>query len=264
MHKEKPAPSLRHGLKFCFITAFFVLLSYYTIANIQSNIDVNAQLQDADSPSISDAQNNSSGTFMEGTNLRQDISGKYSNPGFGIINLDIPTGWYASEGMFGDKGIIIDMHPGTSEEFVNMLTTGNTNQTIPVMSLIVVDKKEMIERQSMAQETPTSFIPQCSELQPNSTATVDGKTLEVSTMRCATKDKLATQPDTENPEDIFIPDFSRTEVFKRYEYEAPNAIYILQLTLSSEYSPINKVDETEIAKFTPILDKTVETLRLTH
>jgi hypothetical protein len=156
------------------------------------------------------------------------------------------------------------MHPGTSEEFVNVLTAGETNQTIPVMSLIVVDKKEIIERQSMAQETPTSFITQCSELQPNSTATVDGKTFEVSTMRCATEDKLATQPDTENPEDIFIPDFGRTEVFKRYGYEAPNAIYTLQLTLSSEHSPNNKVDETEIAKFTPILDKTVETLRLTQ
>ncbi len=264
MHKEKPAPSLRHGLKFCFIIAVFILFSYYTIENIQFNMDVNAQLQDEIPYSISEPANNSSGTFMEGTNLRQDISGRYSNPGFGIVNLDIPTGWYASEGVFGDKGIGIDMHPGTSEEFVNVLTAGETNQTIPVMSLIVVDKKEIIERQSMAQETPTSFITQCSELQPNSTATVDGKTFEVSTMRCATEDKLATQPDTENPEDIFIPDFGRTEVFKRYGYEAPNAIYTLQLTLSSEHSPNNKVDETEIAKFTPILDKTVETLRLTQ
>lgn len=199
---------------------------------------------------------------MEGTNLRQDISGKYSNPSFGIVNLDIPTGWYASEGMFGDRGIGVNMHPGTSEEFANSLTADGTNQTIPLMSLIVVDKKEMIERQPMAQETPASFITQCSELQRNSTATVDGKTFEVSAMRCATEDKLATQPDTENPEDILIHDFGRAEVFKSYGYDAPNAIYTLQLTPSSEYSPNNKVDEKEVAKFTPILDMTVETLRL--
>src|SRR5919108_5062038 len=57
--------------------------------------------------------------------LRADITGQYSNPTYGIINFEIPTGWYASEGMFGDKGISISMHPGTS---------------VPVMVLAVVDK----------------------------------------------------------------------------------------------------------------------------
>jgi hypothetical protein len=38
-------------------------------------------------------------------------------------------------------------------------------------------------------------------------------------------------------EQLGIPDFSSTEIFKRYEYESPNRIYALQLTLSSDRSP---------------------------
>ncbi len=71
------------------------------------------------------------------------------------------------------------------------------------------------------------------------------------------------QLDAETTEDTFIPDFGRTELLKRYGYRSPNNIYTLQLTLSSEYSPNSKVDETEITKFIPILEKTVETLGLT-
>lgn len=222
MHKEKPPYPSRYRLRFCFIFAVFILFSYYTIANLQFNIDVNAQLQDATNPSsISDEPNKGPGTLMEGTNLRQDMSGKYSNSDFGIINLDIPTGWYASEGMFGDKGIGIDMHPGSSEEFVNRLTLGEIKETIPVMSLIVVDKKEMIERQSMAHEASPSSIPQCTELQPNSTATVGGKTFDVSTMRCTTGDLMATQPDAENSETSLSPILAEQRYSKDMDMSLP-------------------------------------------
>jgi hypothetical protein len=37
--------------------------------------------------------------------LTTDITGQYSNPKYGIVNFEIPEGWHASEGMFGDKGI---------------------------------------------------------------------------------------------------------------------------------------------------------------
>jgi hypothetical protein len=70
------------------------------------------------------------------------IAGQYSNPNYGIINFGIPGGWYASENMFGDKGISVSMHPGTSDELLQRLTTGQVNETTPVMNLAVVDKAE--------------------------------------------------------------------------------------------------------------------------
>ena len=69
------------------------------------------------------------------TGLGADITGQYSNPTYGIINFEIPAGWYASEGMFGNKGISISLHPGTSDELLQRLTTGQVNKTIPVMDL---------------------------------------------------------------------------------------------------------------------------------
>jgi hypothetical protein len=67
--------------------------------------------------------------------LRIDITGQYSNPTYGITSFEIPVGWYASEGMFGDKGISISMHPGTSDELLQRLTTGQVNDTLPVPDL---------------------------------------------------------------------------------------------------------------------------------
>lgn len=189
--------------------------------------------------------------------LRTDVTGQYSNPTYGIIDFAIPTGWYASEGMFGDKGISISMHPGTSDELLQRLTTGQINETIPVMILAVVDKEE---RQLRMQNAPTSSSPiQCTELQPNSTSTIEGKVFNVSTMKCTT----GNQQTEEQEEQLGIPDFSSTEIFKGYEYESPNRIYALQLTLSSDRSPQNDVNSiSDIAKFAPIIDKAIQTLRL--
>ena len=192
--------------------------------------------------------------------LRRDVTGPYSNPKYGIANFSIPSGWYASEGMFGDKGISISMHPGTSDELLQKLSTGQVNETIPVMDLAVVDKEE---RQLRIQNAPTSsFSIQCTELQPNSTSTIDGKAFGVSTMKCATGSQ---QSQGQEQEELGIPDFSSTEIFKRYEHESPNRIYALQLTLSSERSPQNAENTfSDIAKFGPILDKAVQTLKLSE
>jgi hypothetical protein len=186
--------------------------------------------------------------------LRADITGQYSNPTYGIINFAIPTGWYASEGMFGDKGVSISMHPGTSDELLQRLATGQVNETIPVMELAVVDKEE---RQLRIQNAPASSSSiQCTELQPNSTSTIDGKVFDVSTMKCTTGD----QQSGGQEEQLGIPDFSSTEVFKRYEYESPNRIYALQLTLSSDMSPQNT--DIDIARYAPIVDKAIQTIKL--
>jgi hypothetical protein len=140
--------------------------------------------------------------------LRTDITGQYSNPTYGIISFEIPVGWYASEGMFGDKGISISMHPGTSDELLQGLTSGQVNETIPIMLLAVVDKAE---RQLRMQNAPASSLSmQCTELQPNSTSTIDGKVFDISTLKCTT----GNQQSEGQEEQLGIPDFSSTEVFK--------------------------------------------------
>ena len=191
--------------------------------------------------------------------LGADITGQYSNPTYGIINFEIPAGWYASEGMFGDKGISISIHPGTSDELLQRLTRGQVNDTIPVMDLAVVDKEE---RQRRMQNAPaSSFSMQCTELRPNSTFTIEGKVFNVSTMKCTT----GNQQSEGQEEELGIPDFSSTEIFKRYEYESPNRIYALQLILSSDRSPQNaEINILGIERFEPIIDKTIQTFKLSE
>jgi hypothetical protein len=189
--------------------------------------------------------------------LRTDITGQYSNPTYGIISFEIPVGWYASEGMFGDKGISISMHPGTSDELLQGLTSGQVNETIPIMLLAVVDKAE---RQLRMQNAPASSLSmQCTELQPNSTSTIDGKVFDISTLKCTTGNQQSEGQD----EQLGIPDFSSTEVFKRYEYESPSRIYALQLTLSSDRSPQNaEINISDIERFEPIIDRAIQSLKL--
>lgn len=73
------------------------------------------------------------------------------------------------------------------------------------MLLTVVDKQEMKERQAMDHDTPVSFVTRCTELQPNSTATIVGKKFDISTMKCTTTDRLSSQLGiTENVDDTFM------------------------------------------------------------
>src|ERR671914_557185 len=45
--------------------------------------------------------------------LATDVSGRYSNPNYGILDFVIPSGWYGSERQWsGDKSISLDMHEG--------------------------------------------------------------------------------------------------------------------------------------------------------
>jgi hypothetical protein len=51
--------------------------------------------------------------------MAQPDSGQYSNPTYGITSFEISVA--VAEGMFGDKGISISMHPGTSDELLQGL-----------------------------------------------------------------------------------------------------------------------------------------------
>jgi hypothetical protein len=110
------------------------------------------------------------------------------------------------------------------------------------------------------QNAPASSLSiQCTELQPNSTSTIDNKVFNVSTMKCTRGD----QQSKGQEEQLGIPDFSSNEVFKRYEYESTSKIYALQLTLSSDKSPQNAESNiSDVERFAPIIDKAIQTLKL--
>ncbi|CAN5889661.1 hypothetical protein BH23THE1_BH23THE1_19590 [soil metagenome] len=130
----------------------------------------------SDDPSVS-SSNGSINTFADNSEFRQDISGKYINPKYGITRFEIPTGWFATESMNGDDGIILTMLPGTTEEFFTKLNSLSNNETLPVMNLIVQDKEELRERQmsSLSDTAPSSFSTECTELLSNSTSTINDK-----------------------------------------------------------------------------------------
>lgn len=68
-------------------------------------------------PTTGSDSNSSINTYADNSEFRQDISGKYTNPKYGITEFEIPPGCFASESMNGDNGIILTMLPGTTEEF---------------------------------------------------------------------------------------------------------------------------------------------------
>ena len=79
---------------------------------------------------------------------------------YGITEFEIPTGWFATESMNGDNGIILTMLPGTTEEFFTKLNSLSNNETLPVMNLVVQDKEDLRERQmssSLSAAGPSSF-----------------------------------------------------------------------------------------------------------
>lgn len=192
-------------------------------------------------------------TYSSKNQFQKDFSGKYFNPKFGINEFKIPNGWFATEGMNGDKGVIITIHPGTSSEFFSKLNSRSLlNETMPIMNLIVQDKTELKERQKFSLSSDDSGIStSCNSLKPNSTSIINGKTFQIALMKCSTTSK----------ESIPGIDFGNTEVSKLYKYESPTTIYILQLILSSEYSPTPaKIDLMDMDKFQSLVDNAAQSL----
>lgn len=203
----------------------------------------------------SNNNNNNINTFTDNFELKQDVSGKYSNPKYGITEFEIPTGWFATEGMNGDNGIILTMHPGTNEEFFTKLNSLSNNETLPIMSMVVQDKEDLRQRQmsSISYADSSSFSTECAELASNSTSPINDKQFQISTMKCSTTDKEPT------PDGI---DFGHDELMKSYKYDSPTTIYVLQLILSSEYSSNKMINDAYLSKFQPVIDDAVHTLKI--
>jgi hypothetical protein len=226
------------------------------IIYIDTQDEISLSRISSDSPSADNSNSNSNiNTFTDNSEFRQDISGKYNNPKYGITEFEIPAGWFATEGMNGDNGIILAMHPGTTEEFFTKLNSPSNKETLPIMNLIVQDREDLQERQisSISNAEPSSLSTKCTELTQNSTATINDKQFQISTMNCSTKDKEPA------PDGI---DFGHDELTKSYKYDSPNTIYVLQLILSSEYSPNKMVNEADLANFQPIIDKAIQRLKI--
>jgi hypothetical protein len=205
---------------------------------------------------VSSDSNSDINTFIDNSELRKDISGKYTNPKYGITEFEIPSGWFATEGMYGINGIILTMHPGTTEEFFTKLNSLSNNETLPVINLVVQDKEDLREQQmssSLSGSGPSSLSTECTKLSSNSTSTINDKQFQISTMKCSTTHK---EP---NPDGI---DFGHDELTKSYKYDSPTAVYDLQLSLSSEYSLNKMVNDADLAKFQPVVDDAIQTLKI--
>ena len=206
------------------------------------------------SPDVNNNSNSSINTFTDPSEFRQDTSGKYTNPKYGITEFEIPIGWFATESMNGDKGIILTILPGTTEEFFTKLNSLPNNETLPIMNLVVQDKGDFRERQmSSSLSGPSSFSSECTELTSNLTSTINDKLFQIATMKCSTSDK------TPIAEGI---DFGHDDITKSYKYDSPTTMYILQLILSSDYSSNKMINESYLSKFEPVIDNAIQTLRI--
>jgi hypothetical protein len=224
------------------------------IAYIDNQDEVSLSRISSNNPPV-DNSNSSINTFTDPSEFRQDISGKYINPKYGITEFEIPSGWFATEGMNGDNGIILAIHPGTTKEFFTNLNSPSNKDTQPIMNLIVQDREDLRERQesSLSYTEPSTISTKCKELTQNSTATINDKQFQISTMKCSTKNSKT------SPSGI---DFGHDELTKPYKYDSPNTIYVLQLILSGEYSPNKMVNDADLANFKPTIDKAIQTLKI--
>jgi hypothetical protein len=224
------------------------------IVYIDNQDEVSLSRISSNNPPV-DNSNSRINTFTDPSEFRQDISGKYSNPKYGITEFEIPSGWFATEGMNGDNGIILAIHPGTTKEFFTNLNSPSNKETLPIMNLIVQDREDLRERQesSLSYTEPSTFSTKCKEFTQNSTATINDKQFQISTMKCSTNNSKT------SPGGI---DFGHDELTKSYKYDSPNTIYVLQLILSSEYSPNKVVNDADLANFQPTIDKAIQSLKI--
>lgn len=203
------------------------------------------------------------GLDQPGEEFRSDLTGHYSNPKYGIIDFVIPEGWYASEIQNGEKRIIVDIQPGTENEILDRLT--QTSEVVPTITIMSDDKEELKQTNDLLDPLLTgsqSGNTDCTSLQPNSTATVDGKTFKVSTMECKTITPSFEIGSPSGQEDFTIPGENSTEVIKKYEYESPTTLYALQLRLPTEGLGIDPVQKPDVNKYIPVLDSAFQTLRI--
>ena len=136
---------------------------------------------------------------------RKDLSGHYSNLKFGIVDFVIPSGWFASENLEGEKSISIDMQEGTTKERLDKLVNEpidlNSPTITPKITLTSYNKEESKQADLQIEKfTAGNIIDTCNNLESNSTAEIDGKQFKVTTMECKSYAK-SNENATHNPQD---------------------------------------------------------------
>ena len=164
------------------------------------------------------------------------------------------------------------MHAGTEEDYMDQLLSPTSldgtdiNDIFPKMTLESTDKAQLQYTPSLLEGSSTvsdsgTATSQCMNqdgsmryLEPNSTATINGKDFNVSTAEC-----------------IYSSDFSTTVVvFRTYRHESPERIYSLQLEVFKDLftngpNPQNPQDlqnVIDIKKYSPIIDNAVHSLKV--
>jgi hypothetical protein len=239
------------------------------LSDIQSLMNQSGGTDPADFSASSDLAANNSDFDLAANNSdfgledpgRKDLSGHYSNLKFGIVDFVIPSGWFASENIEGEKLISVDIQEGTTKERLDKLVNEpidlNSSTITPKITLTSYDKEESKQADLLLEKfSAGSIIKTCNNLESNSTAEIDGKPFKVSTMECksyAKSDESATQ----NPQDSIS-----TDVIKKYEYETPDTTFSVELTLPTQdyYSTVHK--SVDITKYTPILEPAASSLKL--
>ncbi len=233
------------------------------LANFSGSSDLPANNSDfglgANSSDFGLGANSSDFSFLPG---RKDLSGHYSNLKFGIVDFVIPSGWFASENIEGEKMVSVDVQQGTAKERLDKLTQEpldlNSSIITPKITLTSYDKEHskkvdlLIEKFSAGSDV----IDTCNNLESNSTAEIDGKQFKVSTMECKSFVK-SNENAAQTPQDSIS-----TDVIKKYEYETPDTTFSVELTLPTQdyYSPVHK--NVDITKYTPILEAVAGSLKL--
>ena len=185
---------------------------------------------------------------------RKDLSGHYGNLKFGIVDFVIPSGWFASENLEGEKLISIDMQQGTAKERLDKLTNEpldlNSSTITPKITLTSYNKEESKQSDLLVEKfsAGSDIIKTCNNLESNSTAEIDGKPFKVTTMECKRFVK-SNENATQNPQDSIS-----TDIIKKYEYETPDTTFSVELILPTQdyYSTVHK--NVDITKYTPILE----------
>jgi hypothetical protein len=219
-----------------------------------------------------DGSTNSNNVDMTMQQLKTDTSGNYKNPAYGILDFVIPAGWYGSERQWsGDKSLSLDMHEGTEDEYMNRLSSPisgdarDVNDIIPKMTLESTDKAQLQYTQSLLEGVSStsdtgSVTSLCMNeggskryLEPNSTATINGKVFDIFTMECSYSSDLGTT----------------IVVSKTYKHETPERIYSLALEVYKDLftngqnpQNLNLQNTINFEIYSPIIDNTVQTLKL--
>ncbi|HET7148833.1 MAG TPA: hypothetical protein VFI73_10085 [Candidatus Nitrosopolaris sp.] len=265
MHDNGHVSSLATTLLTIGLTAAFVFPLYSPLAFTQyvySQMANNAGFQ------------NLSALFKNFLMPQKDVSGHFSNPQFGIVDIVFPNGWHGRE-LAPIFGLTVIMHPGIENRSSFFLSTPLAQ---PQMLLQVRNNSELAGVSSGGSPQDLSISKICKPLTQNTTSVIDGKAFNVATVECPLSSIMGSA--LRSAPSIGISNQSNfaynggSGIFKSlnpnavmqaklYEFKGIDKTYRLGLVVSNLYtSPSQSSEKPDISKYTQLLDTTANTLKL--